>query len=183
MTFKTPPRMLFPEVRMELWDLYNALGQRTGKTMARGNPVPEGYFHAVADVAVRHADGSFLFTLRDRNKPVFPGKWELGAGGSVIHGEEILDGARRELLEETGLIADALTPAFYIIRPENHTIYQGYLAEYAGNKDAVRLQEGETIDYRWLSAAETVAFMQSDDCIAPQRDRWQVLLHQLEAEK
>ncbi len=167
---------------MELWDLYNAHGQRTGQTLTRGEVIPDGLFHLVADIAVRHTDGSFLFTLRDCNKPVFPGKWEFGAGGSVVKGEEALDGARRELLEETGIEADSLIPAFYIVRPENHTIYYGYLATYAGDKDAVRLQEGETIDYRWLTAEETVAFMQTDECVPVKRDRWQVLLHQLEAE-
>ena len=167
---------------MELWDAYDAFGRRTGALLTRGEPVPPGCFHVVAEVAVRHADGSLLVTRRDPRKPNFPGCWEIGAGGSVLAGESWQEGARRELREETGLEARALIPLFLAVRPENGGIYAGFLCQYDGSKDAVRLQEGETIGYRWLSPRELLACVERPDFTVSQRQRWRVFLHQLEKE-
>mgnify|MGYP003303206138 CR=1 FL=1 len=68
---------------METWDLYTAEGQRTGMTMTRGEKVPEGYFHMVCDVLIRHTDGDYLLMLRSREKKVYPGRWESTCGGSA----------------------------------------------------------------------------------------------------
>ena len=43
-------------------------------------------------------------TLRDKAKPVYPNCWE-NTGGAVLAGETSLEGALRELREETGLAA------------------------------------------------------------------------------
>ena len=49
---------------MELWDLYDRDGNRTGETWERkhGNyqNIPDGRFHLVSDILVQHIDGSFL---------------------------------------------------------------------------------------------------------------------------
>lgn len=167
---------------MELWDTYDALGHVTGGVIRRGEPIPAGVYHVVAEIAVRHADGSVLVTQRDWNKPIFPGRWEMGAGGSVIRGETPLAGARRELWEETGLVADPLVPIFWAVNPKSGGIYAGYQGMYSGPKDAVRLQEGETIDYRWLSPRELLDFVQAPEFIVSHRLRWRVFLHGLERE-
>lgn len=46
---------------MELWDAYDENFRRVeGRTLVRGEPVPEGLFHLVCDVLVRHTDGTYL---------------------------------------------------------------------------------------------------------------------------
>ena len=94
---------------MELWDAYDVRGNSLEHTLIRGEEVPAGEYHLVADILVRHTDGSFLLTQRDPQKPAFPGCWELSAGGSVLAGETALSGAMRELREETGLSAERTT--------------------------------------------------------------------------
>ena len=94
---------------MELWDAYDVRGNSLEHTLIRGEEVPAGEYHLVADILVRHTDGSFLLTQRDPQKPAFPGCWELSAGGSVLAGETALSGAMRELREETGLSAERMT--------------------------------------------------------------------------
>lgn len=167
---------------MELWDAYDAEGNKQGFDLVRGQPVPAGSFHVVAEIAVRHADGSFLLTRRDLAKPSYPGYWELTVGGSVQKGEGWLSGAHRELLEETGIDARELTPAFRVVRPQNRTIYVGYLCRYDGPKDAVVLQESETIDYRWLAPRELLDFVETPHFVDMQRQRWQGLLDQVKEE-
>ena len=39
---------------MELWDAYDARGRKTGGVLARGERIPAGLYHAVAEIAVRH---------------------------------------------------------------------------------------------------------------------------------
>ena len=166
---------------MELWDAYDAQGNKLGRDLVRGEPLPEGCYHLVADICVRHADGTFLVTLRDPNKPLKPNIWELSAGGSVLKGESFEEGARRELFEETGL-AGPMEFEHFVSRAENQTLYIGYLCRYDGPKDAIRLQEGETVDYRWLAPRELLAFIERDDFMPSQRLRWGKLLERLRGE-
>jgi 8-oxo-dGTP diphosphatase len=53
-------------------------------------------------------DGDKILTLkRASNKKIFPNKWS-GFGGKVEPGEDLIESARREFLEETGLTVDRL---------------------------------------------------------------------------
>ena len=80
---------------MELWDAYDEAGRPTGETLVRGQPVPPGRYHLVAEVLIRHRDGSWLLMRRDGSKPFCPGMWEASAGGSALQGESVEDAARR----------------------------------------------------------------------------------------
>ena len=51
---------------MELWDAYDAkLNKIDGMTLIRGEEVPDGVFHLVCEIIVRHADGTYLLMQRD----------------------------------------------------------------------------------------------------------------------
>ena len=64
---------------MELWDAYDRHGNKLpGVTLRRGEPVPEGMYHLVSEVLVRHTDGSFLLMRRDPGKHR-GGLWEAAA--------------------------------------------------------------------------------------------------------
>lgn len=154
---------------MELWDARTRDGKLTGDTLVRGEPIPEGLYHLVCEVLVKHRDGSFLAMKRDENKDVFPGWWETTAGGSALAGETSLDCARRELLEETGIEAETFEPIAKTIGKEY--IFDSYLCVVDCEKDAVRLQEGETVDYYWMSEKEFAAFVRSGRMIPWQKDR------------
>ena len=54
-------------------------------------------------VLVRNVQGEILVSQRSFNAPAFPATWQF-PGGSVDEGESFVDGAVRELAEETGLI-------------------------------------------------------------------------------
>ena len=91
---------------MELWDAYDKDSRKIqGITLIRGEAIPEGTFHLVCDVIVRHTDGSYLLMQRDKRKH-FGGMWEGTAGGSAIQNESPLECAARELQEETGITSD-----------------------------------------------------------------------------
>ncbi len=149
---------------MELWDGYKADRTLAGIDIARedeqkGN-FPKGLYHLVADVIVKHTDGTYLAMQRDFNKIGFPGEWEIGAGGSVLKGETAYEGALRELREGTGIIAEKLTSLKTISMVCENGVgvhYYMYLCITDMNKDAVILQEGETIDHKWVTDEEMLA--------------------------
>ena len=142
------------ELRVEIWDAYDADWNRIeGKTLVRGRPIPEGIFHLVADVLVRHTDGSYLLMRRDPGKK-YGGMWEATAGGAALKGETPAECAERELREETGIVASGLREVGRITSPEHRTLFAEFLCVTDWDKDSVTLQRGETVDYRWVSREE-----------------------------
>lgn len=118
---------------MEKWDAYNeSMNRIEGMSIVRGEPIPNGYFHLVCEILVRHTDGSYLLMQRDTRKP-FGGLWEASAGGSALQGESPKECAIWELEEETG----------------------------------IRLQEGETIAFKWVSGKELLEMSRKE--LATQR--------------
>lgn len=95
-----------------------------------------------------------------KNKPINPGYWESSAGGAVLKGESFELGARRELLEETGILAGELELIYKSFTQD--TIYKGYLCKTNVAKDSVKLKSGETIDYRWVNQSEYIKIFESD---------------------
>lgn len=75
---------------MELWDAYREDGTFAGCNLVRGEVIPEGLFHLVSEVIVRHEDGMFLLMQRDLIKPNFPGLYEASAGGSAVVGRTLM---------------------------------------------------------------------------------------------
>ncbi|MBR3873847.1 MAG: NUDIX domain-containing protein [Clostridia bacterium] len=142
---------------MELWDALDKNGNLTGQMLVRGEPVPDGLYHLVVSVLVRHTDGTFLLMRRDYNKEGWPGVFEATAGGSAVAGEESLTAAKRELAEETGITRGDFSPLYF--DRGQHAIYHGYLCDTDWPKDQITLQEGETVEYRWVTADELRAMM------------------------
>ena len=64
--------------------------------------IPEGRYHLGVDILVVHEDGTYLLMKRSDDKDVYPVFWEASAGGSALSGEEPLEAATRELLENCG---------------------------------------------------------------------------------
>ena len=57
------------EDEMEVWDAYNKEFEKIeGMALIRGEAIPDGVYHLVSDVIVRHADGTYLLMQRDSRK-------------------------------------------------------------------------------------------------------------------
>jgi len=159
---------------MELWDAYDKDFRKIqGITLIRGEAIPEGIFHLVCDVIVRHADGSYLLMQRDKRKH-FGGMWEATAGGSAIQNESPLECAARELQEETGITSDNLVEVGRV--RSRDTIYVEYLCVTDCKKDSVTLQEGETSAYKWVSRMELVS-MKRDELVTDRMHQFIDELH------
>lgn len=152
---------------MELWDAYDeSLNKIDDVVLIRGEQIPSNCFHLVCEIIVKHKDGSYLIMQRD-NRKHFGGMWEATAGGSALQGENPLSCARRELREETGIIADNLVEIGRVLHHGHKSFYVEYLCITDVDKDSIALQEGETSDYKWITANELRKL--SKDELATQR--------------
>ena len=148
---------------MELWDAYNSNFEKIeGLTLIRDSQekIPNGVYHLVCEVLVRHVDGTYLLMRRDPTKPLYPNMWEAGAGGSALQGETAVEGAMRELREETGIVAETLEQLNWSLG--GSCIHSRFLCVTGCAKDSIKLQEGETCDYRWVTAQELLAMPDSE---------------------
>lgn len=150
---------------MELWDAYDRHGQKTGWTIRRGEPIPQGSYHLVGCVLVRHTDGDFLILRRSSQKEVYPNILEIGVGGCAVQGEDALTCAKRELAEETGIVCDTLIETGRYIDHVSQAIYEGYLCITDIAKDQIRLLPEENSEYFWYTKEQFLEFFHSDQCL------------------
>ena len=134
----------------EMWDAYDRQFNKIENViLERGKAVPDGMYHLVCEIIVKHNDGTCLLMQRDFEKHL-GGMWELTAGGSALKGETPMECAVRELREETGIVSCNLQELKRIIHDGHHSLYVEYLCITDLDKNAVILQVGETVDYKWV---------------------------------
>lgn len=150
---------------MEIWDAYDKDRKLVSIDLIRGEKIPDGLYHMVCEVIVRHVTGDFLLMQRDNNKPTFPGIFEATAGGSAIKGENEDQCIKRELFEETGIEGDDFKLIDIIVSDSNNCIYYEYYCETDCEKNSIRLQEGETIGYKWVSKNQLQNMMERREIV------------------
>ena len=103
------------------------------------------------DVVLLDARGRQILLIRRRKEP-FAGHWAL-PGGFVEAGEDLDDAARRELAEETGVLAQQLRQVRAFGRPERdprgHVISVAYRA--VAPPGATPRAGSDAGDVRWFS--------------------------------
>ena len=151
---------------MEIWDIYNADRQKTGKTMVRGAAFESGAYHLAVHVCVFGSDGRMLIQQRQSDKKDWPDLWDISVGGSAIAGENAAEAAERELYEELGIRVD-LTG----IRPNlTFNFSNGFDNFFLIEKDVAIsepvLQAEEVKDAKWATRDE-IKQMMTDGIFVP----------------
>lgn len=156
---------------MELWDARDKDGNLVGRDLIRGKKIPDGLFHLVCEVIVRHTDGDFLLMQRDFSKPNFPGLYEATAGGAALKGENEYECVQRELFEETGIQCDDFQLFDVIVSEQKHCIYYQFSCETSCDKQSIQLQEGETVSFRWVDKNVLRAMLDSGEIVPATKER------------
>ena len=135
----------------EIWDGYFADGTPAGVDIVRGEKIPDGLYHLVSEILVRHQNGDFLLMLRDPSKPNFGGFYESTCGGSALKGEDPLTCAKREMCEETGIEADLSEFEYLTTSRDGSNFFDHYCLCRDISLDKIKLLPGETDDVMWAS--------------------------------
>jgi 8-oxo-dGTP diphosphatase len=138
----------------------------------RDELIPEDVYHIVVEIYTVTENNEVLITQRHQNKP-WALKWEI-TGGSILKGETPEQGAIRELKEETGIevTGSDLNFVYSYIYRNIHSIYKCFVVFINREKTEIQLQEGETIDYRYLSYNEFKGFIKTHDYVDSIRERF-----------
>lgn len=139
-------------ITAEYWDLYDRQMNKLNETIRRGTPIPNGKYHLVCEIATIDSKGRILLTKRHPKKH-YPLYWEC-SGGSVVAGEIPIDGAVRELFEETGIKADKSELVDLGITYGNRAIYCNYLLRRDIDISSLVLQSEEVVDARLVAKDE-----------------------------
>lgn len=136
----------------ELWDVYDADRNLTGRTHRRGEYLNPGDYHLSVHVWMLNSEGKFLLTKRSPNKG-FPNMWE-STGGSALAGDDSLTAAIREVSEETGLRLDAgRGELLWTLQGEDYFADIWLFRQDFDLADVILL-EGETCDKMYASASD-----------------------------
>ena len=139
----------------EIWELVDIHENKTGVTIERGTntPIPQGMYQMAVNIWTKNNEGKILLTQRHPNKD-WGLKWEC-SGGVITKGETSIEGARRELQEETGIKVseDKLQYLGKVVMQEHQCIMHTYLVQLT---DAVELhlQPEEVVDAKWVTISE-----------------------------
>ncbi len=144
---------------MEIWDLYDEERRLTGKTMRRGDPIPEGYFHLVVHCAIFNAAGRMLIQHRQPFKRGWSGMWDVSMGGSAVQGDDSRAACAREVREELGLELDltGVRPALTMYYPG--IINDVYVVHRELDPAALRCQPEEVSEARWATEEEILSMI------------------------
>ena len=136
----------------EFWDLYDINRNKLERLHERGVTLNNGEYHLVVEVWVVNSSNKILLTQRHPNKP-WGSYWEC-TGGSVIAGEDGFVGAKRELLEETGIKIIDEQIVFLGMFTYNDWITETYLVKIDIPIDNLKLQYEEVINAKWVDTNE-----------------------------
>lgn len=149
---------------MEIWDLFNEDREPFNRVHERGQNLSSGEFHIDVEIWTVNSNKDVLLTLRDPQKENYPNKWEA-TGGSALSGETSTQAAIRELSEETGIIAEENELSFLGTCKEGSALVDVYLLRSDIQLSELTMQEGETVDAKWVSL-EKLDDMVEDESIA-----------------
>ena len=91
---------------MEIWDILDSEGNKTGRTMVKGEEkLPEGFYHLGADVWIKNSENKILIQKRSPQKKLSPNVWAM-TGGSVIKGETSIETIERDTERDHWMTAE-----------------------------------------------------------------------------
>ncbi len=151
---------------MELWDILDGNGNKTGKTIERGKPMAQDEYHLLVHVWIKNSNGEFLITKRTPNKTILPNMWETTVG-SVIVGEDSLKAAIREVKEETGVELSPINGKFlFRIKRQQHD-FADFVDIWLFNEEVditeVIYQPQEVCGAKWVTTSEIKAMIKSGE--------------------
>lgn len=172
---------------LELFDILNEDGSKTGVVKERGVAHREGALHGTVHIwIVRENDKSgydVLLQKRSDNKDSYPGCYDISSAGHISAGDGVMESALREFEEELGLSAQPeQLELFGTTLVKFETTFSGKIFrdnEFSNNFvyrqpvdiGKLKLQESEVAEVCWMDyeeCREKIADVEILNCINPE---------------
>lgn len=138
---------------MEIWDVYDDKGIKSGKTIIKGTELKTGEYHLVVHIWIVNSNGEFLIQKRASTVRFNPNKWSL-TSGSAISGEDSYGACIREVIEEIG-IEPNMDNALKLFTLKRRTNYcDVWLVKQNINLQQCILQKSEVDEIKWANMNE-----------------------------
>ncbi|MCL2772802.1 MAG: NUDIX domain-containing protein [Oscillospiraceae bacterium] len=149
---------------VEMLDIYDKNGNKTGITRKRSEPMKNGEYHRIVHVWIKNSENKFIITKRSPEKRNCPNMWECTAG-FIFAGEESSVAALREVKEETGFILNlANGELIYSFINEDYIHDIWLFNENVDIKTAV-LEKGGTCDIKWAVKDEILRIIEKGEFV------------------
>lgn len=149
------------EKKMEYLDLYDKYGDKTGKTMIRGQEVPEGCYFNIVVCFIKNREGKYLMQRTSKQK----GSVYAVTGGHVTAGQTFIESMIRELKEEIGIDVTENELKFvdkYV--KNNQVVFNIYYLEKEIDINQCNLQKEEVEALYWMSEEKIQEIIDKKEC-------------------
>lgn len=103
--------------------------------------------------------GKMLLQQRSMSKDVDPGWWSYSVSGHVTYGQTYLEAAKRELLEEVGVVANRLEKlGKFLIETESEREFTTFYRCTVPESIMLKLDAAEVSKIKWVPIKEITSF-------------------------
>jgi 8-oxo-dGTP pyrophosphatase MutT (NUDIX family) len=125
----------------------------------------QNLIHRACYILVFNKDGALYIQRRTRSKDIYPGYWDVAAGGVVLANESYEDSARRELHEELGIYDNNLIFCFdHYYEDESNRVW-GRVFRCA--HDGPFVLQAEEVEYGMFVPVQTALGMSREESFTP----------------
>ena len=156
---------------MEIWEILDENGNKTGRTIERGNKIPEGFYHLGTDVWIINSKNQILIQKRSANKKSDPNVWAM-TGGSVVIGENSFEAIQRETYEEIGIKLNPNNLKLVSKLKIGNSFIDTYFTKQDIELKDVIMQESEVSDVKWATFGEIDNLYNNGNFM---KNRWQYI--------
>jgi len=149
---------------MEFIDIVDDHGNPTEEVLEKNKAHQLGKWHLTAHIWIYNSEHEILLQKRALTKDTFPGLWDISVAGHISTGENVKEGACREILEEIGLKINISDLDKIFIHKESHyhkkfnwynnEFHHVFLLKYNGNIEELTLQKEEVDSVRFIKIAD-----------------------------
>lgn len=148
---------------MEIWDVLDKSGKRTGKTVVRGKRgLSKGEYHLVVHIWIFDRQGNILIQRRSDDRPLMPGEW-AATGGSALSNESSRHAASRELFEELGIRLQRSRLKLIKRMLRRFSITDIWAARCDVDISELKLQKEEVAEAKWVTPDELRLMIKNGD--------------------
>ena len=151
---------------MELLDIYDYKGERTGKVIQRGTRLLPGEYMKTVLIVIFNSEGKMLIQRRVPEKEHWGGLWDLSCCGAVIAGEEPRTAAMRELKEELGLTVDLTRERPVFVNAWKDGTNDAFVIHMDLNPSELTLQKEEVAEARFATEDEILEMIRQETFIS-----------------